>query len=146
MTSTKCWRKSLGETGLRVYLFERTPGGTLYREVYVGGQRVASKKSLRHRDKDRAEAEAYTLLAKLKAREEALDEGKLTLSALFECMLCRPRMGPRNPRHGVRTNRCSNACWSSWAKTVRSDPFQTQTLSGSSRLACGASGVPADSG
>ncbi len=44
MTSTKLWRKSLGETGLRVYLFERTPGGTLYREVYVGGKRAASKK------------------------------------------------------------------------------------------------------
>ena len=90
MTSTKCWRKSLGETGLRVYLFERTPGGTLYREVYIGGKRVASKKSLRHRDKDRAEAEAYTLLAKLKAREEALDEGKLTLSTLFDIYIVSP--------------------------------------------------------
>ena len=82
--SSKLWRRSLGERGLRVYLFERTPGGNLYREVYVGGERVAAKKSLRHRDRERAEADGYTLLAKLKAREEALQGGKLTLSALFD--------------------------------------------------------------
>jgi integrase len=74
----------LGERGLRVYLFERTPGGNLYREVYVGGRRIAAKKSLRHRDRERAEADGYTLLARLKAREEALTGGKLTLSALFD--------------------------------------------------------------
>ncbi len=98
MTSTKCWRKSLGETGLRVYLFERTPGGTLYREVYVGGKRAASKKSLGHRDRDRAEAEAYTLLAKLKAREEALTEGKLTLSALFDMYVGSPGHGAKKDK------------------------------------------------
>lgn len=78
------WRKSLGERGLRVYLFERTPGGNLYREVYVGGRRIAAKKSLRHRDRERAEADGYMLLAKLKSREEALQGGKLTLSTLFD--------------------------------------------------------------
>ena len=98
MTSTKCWRRSLGETGLRVYLFERTPGGTLYREVYIGGTRVASKKSLRHRDKDRAEAEAYTLLATLKAREEALTEGKLTLSTLFDIYIVSPAHRAKSAR------------------------------------------------
>jgi integrase len=84
MPSDKLWRASLGERGLRVYLFERTPGGNVYREVYIGGKRVAPKKSLRHRDKERAEADGYTLLAKLKTREEALTGGKLTLSALFD--------------------------------------------------------------
>jgi hypothetical protein len=88
----------LGETGLRVYLFERTPGGTLYREVYIGGKRVASKKSLAHRDKDRAEAEVYTLLAKLKAREEALTEGKLTLSMLFDMYLGSPAFAAKQRR------------------------------------------------
>ena len=61
----KLWRKSLGERGLRVYLFERTPGGNLYREAYVGGKRV-TKLSLGHRDRERAEADSYKLLAKLK--------------------------------------------------------------------------------
>ncbi len=79
----KLWRKSLGERGLRVVLFERKPGTPLYREAYVGGKRV-TKLSLGHRDKERAIAESYQLLAKLKTRDEALTEGKLTLSALFD--------------------------------------------------------------
>ncbi len=121
MTSTKCWRKSLGETGLRVYLFERTPGGTLYREVYVGGKRVASKRSLGHRDRDRAEAEAYTLLAKLKAREEALTEGKLTLSALFDMYVVSPAheaKKPRTQREDEVRLRIRRLHWRSWLVTA----------------------------
>ena len=95
--SSKLWRRSLGERGLRVYLFERTPGGNLYREVYVGGKRVAAKKSLRHRDKERAEADAYMVLAKLKAREEALTRGKLTLSALFDIYVVSPAFREKKP-------------------------------------------------
>jgi integrase len=98
MMPTKLWRKSLGERGLRVYLFERTPGGTLYREVYAGGQRVAPQKSLRHRDRERAEAEAYVVLAKLKAREEALSEGKLKLSSLFDMYVVSPAHRAKSPR------------------------------------------------
>ncbi len=98
MPSQKLWRKSLGERGLRVYLFERTPGGTLYREVYIGGKRIAAKKSLRHRDKERAEADGYTLLAKLKSREEVLQEGKLTLSALFDIYVVSVAHGTKKER------------------------------------------------
>ncbi len=61
----KPWRKSLGERGLRVVLFERRSGGPLYREVYAGGKRIAPKKSLGHRDKEHAVAGAYQLLARL---------------------------------------------------------------------------------
>ena len=66
----KLWRQSLGQRGLRVYLFERTPGGSIYREVYARGQRVASKRSLKHADKERAQAEGYALLARLRTRED----------------------------------------------------------------------------
>lgn len=90
MTAKKLWQRSLGERGLRVYLFERTPGGNLYREVYVGGKRVAAKRSLGYTDTERAEADGYTLLAKLKAREEALTESRLTLSALFDMYVGSP--------------------------------------------------------
>lgn len=97
MPSKKLWRKSLGERGLRVYLFERTPGGALYREVYIDGKRVP-KRSLGHRDKDRAEVDAYKLLAKLKAREEALMGGRLTLSALFDNYVVSPAHGRKKRR------------------------------------------------
>ena len=81
---SRLWRMSLGERGCRVVLFERKPGGVLYREVYVGGKRVAAKKSLAHRDRERAKADAYTMLALLKVRKDALDGGKLTLQTLFD--------------------------------------------------------------
>lgn len=38
----RLWRESLGERGCRVMLFESTPGGPIYREVWVGGGRVAA--------------------------------------------------------------------------------------------------------
>ncbi len=78
-----CWRVSLGERGCRVVLFERKPGGILYREVWIGGKRVAAKKSLNHRDRERAKADAYKLLATLKSNQDALSGGKLTLRTLL---------------------------------------------------------------
>lgn len=95
----KCWRLSLGEYGCRVILFERKPGGTLYREVYVGGKRVAAKKSLKHRDKDRAKADSYKLLATLTSGQEVLTgEQNLTLQTLFDNYI-------RSPAHLAKKQR-----------------------------------------
>ena len=80
----KLWRESLGERGCRVMLFERTPGGPIYREVWVGGARVAAQKSIGHRDREQAKAEAFTLLASLKVRRESLATGHVTLATLFD--------------------------------------------------------------
>jgi integrase len=80
----KLWRESLGERGCRVMLFERTPGGPIYREVWVGGVRVAAQKSIGHRDREQAKAEAFTLLASLKVRRESLATGHVSLATLFD--------------------------------------------------------------
>ncbi len=80
----KLWRESLGERGCRVMLFERTPGGPIYREVWVGGVRVAAQKSIGHRDREQAKAEAFTLLASLKVRRESFAAGHVTLATLFD--------------------------------------------------------------
>ncbi len=93
-----CWRVSLGERGCRVVLFERKPGGVLYREVWVGGKRVAAKKSLDHRDRERAKADAYKLLAMLKAHEDALSGGRLTLRTLFDNYEESPSFEGKKPR------------------------------------------------
>jgi integrase len=90
-TKSKCWRRTLGEPGLRVHVFERRPGGNLYREVFVDGKRAAPKKSLRHRDKERALSDAYELLARLKAHDDVLRSDKLTLSVLFDMYLVSPQ-------------------------------------------------------
>lgn len=94
----KTWRKSLGERGLRVVLFERKPGGPLYREVWIDGQRAASKKSLRHRDRQRAEADGYRLLARLKSHQDARDRRDLTLETLFD-------MYVESPAHRAKKDR-----------------------------------------
>src|SRR5258708_18401449 len=80
----KLWRESLGERGCRVMLFERTPGGPIYREVWVGGERVAAQRSMGHRDREQAKAEACPLLASLKARRASLTSGHVTLATLFD--------------------------------------------------------------
>lgn len=97
MATSKPWRKSVGERGCRVVVFERTVGGILYREAWVGGERI-TKKSLGHRDKERAEAEAYQLVAKLKTRQDALDGGKLILSTLFDMYRSSPQFAAKKPR------------------------------------------------
>jgi integrase len=81
-----------------VVLFERTPGGNLYREVWIGGKRVATKRSLGHRDRERAEADGYTLLAALKAREDALQARSLTLATLFDMYVGSPAHRAKKPR------------------------------------------------
>ena len=94
----KPWRKSLGEHGLRVYLFERRPGGNLYREVYVDGKRAGGKKSLRHRDRERAVADGYRLLARLKSHEDAHSRTGLTLETLFDIYV-------ESPAHRAKKDR-----------------------------------------
>jgi len=93
-----CWRMSLGERGCRVVLFERKPGGVLYREVWVGGKRVAAKKSLGHRDRERAKADAYKLLATLKSNQDALSGGRLTLRTLFDIYVGSPSFQAKKSR------------------------------------------------
>lgn len=92
------WRESLGERGLRVVLFERRPGGPPYREVYVGGKRAATKKSLGHRDKERAVADAYRLLAHLKSRKELHSRERIALSSLFDIYV-------ESPAHQAKKDR-----------------------------------------
>ncbi len=94
----KLWRKSLGERGLRVVLFERKPGGPLYREVWIGGKRVATKKSLRHRDRELAEADGYRLLARLKSHQDARTHTEVTLETLFDMYVGSPAHGAKKDR------------------------------------------------
>ena len=49
-----------------------------------GGRRVAAQKSMGHRDKERAKADAFTVLSALKSRQEALKDGRLTLAMPFD--------------------------------------------------------------
>ncbi len=86
--SRRCWSKSIGERGSRVRLYEKYPGGPIMRSVFVNGKEV--RKSLGHRDKEKAIRQGYEMLSALLANEKALDERSLTLGMLADLYLQSP--------------------------------------------------------
>ena len=78
----KCWTKSLGERGHRIRLYEKHPAGLIMRSIYIEGKEV--RKSLGHRDKEKATRQGYELLNALLTNENALDEQSLTLGLLSD--------------------------------------------------------------
>ena len=86
--SRRCWSKSIGERGHRVRLYEARPGGPIMRSVFVTGKEV--RKSLGHRDREKAVRQGYELLTALLANEQALDEQSLTLGLLADLYLQSP--------------------------------------------------------
>ena len=84
----KRWTKSLGERGARVRLYEKYPNGPIMRSVFINGREV--RKSLGHRDKEKATRQAYELLTALLANENALGEQSLTLGLLADYYLESP--------------------------------------------------------
>src|SRR5438034_6176770 len=80
--SRRCWSKSIGEPGRRVRLYEARPGGSIMRSVFTNGKE--DRKSLGHRDKEKAIRQGYELLQALLANEHALDEESLTLGMVAE--------------------------------------------------------------
>ncbi len=83
--SRRCWSKSVGERGHRVRLYEARPAGPIMRSVFVNGKEV--RRSLGHRDKEKAIRQGYELLNALLANEKALDEHSLTIGMLADLYL-----------------------------------------------------------
>lgn len=76
----KLWSRSFGTRGNRVRVYEARAGGPLMRSIFINGKE--NRRSLGHRDRQRAESEAYSLLSQLLADEEAVVKGTLTLGQL----------------------------------------------------------------
>lgn len=74
--------QSLGERGHKVRICEARPGGNLMRSVSMHGKE--DRRTPGHRDKNKAVADGYSLLAQLQADLDALNRGTLTLGALIE--------------------------------------------------------------
>ena len=93
----KCWAKSIGERGRnRVRLYEARPGGPIMRCVYVNGKE--DRRSLRHRDKEKAIRQGYELLAALLVNEQALENRTLSVGMLADLYLQSPAHVSKNPR------------------------------------------------
>jgi hypothetical protein len=87
MTRRKKWRHSIGRRPNRVTVFEREPGGVIYRQIWDpslrGGRGNFRRSSLGHRDRDRAKAEAAEFHTKLLKGQDEWRSGPITLKRLF---------------------------------------------------------------
>jgi integrase len=79
--ATRCWSQSVGEYGCTVRVYELYPGGNLYRSVWIGDRE--DKKTLGHKDRKRALAQAHELVASLRALEGPVDQDSITLGLLL---------------------------------------------------------------
>src|SRR5689334_13697850 len=75
------WSKVVDVQGVRVRLFEREPGGVLYREVRQDGAK--DRKSLGHRDRALALQQATTLATRLAEMAHTGHVGAVTLGQLW---------------------------------------------------------------
>src|SRR5881397_958242 len=116
--SRRCWSKSIGEPGRRVRLYEARPGSPIMRSVFANGKE--DRKSLRHRDKERAIEEGYELVRALLANEQALDEGSLTLGMVVDLYKQSPAFAGKRPvlrrpinarSSGLRRSSAARATW-----------------------------------
>jgi integrase len=83
----KCWSHAEGEKGETVTVYERRPGGLLYARAFdptlAGGKGGYVRRSLKHRDQERAKTYALEQAAKLRQGRNELAEGKITLAQVF---------------------------------------------------------------
>ncbi len=106
MATRKRWSSTVGSTrGMRIRVYERTPGGTLQCAVWVPGK-GESRRSLGHTDKKRALREAGDL-ALLRARGEPVVTRSLTLEALLKRFLAQ---GTHSRDGSLKTERYRRDC------------------------------------
>ncbi|MHB1863401.1 MAG: tyrosine-type recombinase/integrase [Gemmatimonadaceae bacterium] len=77
----KAWSKVVEESGVHVRVYERAPGGPLYREVRLGGGQK-DRKSLDHADRKLAEQQARELARRIAELRFAGTTSALTLGQL----------------------------------------------------------------
>lgn len=81
------WEYSVGERPHTVTVYERRPGGNLYVRVWDptarGGEGNWHRKSLKHRDREKAKSYAHKQHAKLREGEAEIRSGRVTLARLF---------------------------------------------------------------
>jgi integrase len=82
------WSKTVGERPHRIRVYEPFVGSPLYRSVFVNSKE--NRKSLGHRDRERAVKEAYALLAKVLDNQAVFERDELTLGMLQHLYLSSP--------------------------------------------------------
>jgi hypothetical protein len=87
MSKRKKWSHSAGDRPYTITVYERTPGGVLYARVWDPAGRSGEggwiRKSLKHRDRDRAKKYALDEAVKLRDGVADLARGKVSLAQVF---------------------------------------------------------------
>lgn len=79
------WTRSIGERGYRVRLFQKRPGGTFYRAVWVSSERRQDIKCLHTAEREQAEVLGRKLLAaQLSGDRSRTPGGRITLGELWD--------------------------------------------------------------
>lgn len=109
------WKHSVGEKPNTVTVFERRPGGTLYARVWdptMGKRGGWRKKSLGHKDKDRAKRYAAEQHAKLVEGDEEARQGQVTAARVF--MLYERHRTPRKSASEQQADGRRIELWTRW--------------------------------
>jgi hypothetical protein len=113
MPKRKPWSTEITEYGITVRVYEREPGGVLYRSIVTADGRK-DRKSLGHRDRDRAEKDVRTLIGELaEAKLTGVKPDTLTLGQLFGAYR-RERMPSLKPDRQAYSRACMamfTECW-----------------------------------
>ncbi len=117
----KAYSVLIDEMGVRVRLYERTPGGLLQREVRWNGRK--DRISLGHRDRMLAEEQVRVFARTLALRAHAGQLGPLPLGVL--CQLYREHRGPLLSPARQRTSRIHEQ----FVRQHLGDDFQVDNLS-----------------
>lgn len=108
------WRHSVGSRPNKVTVYERTPGGPLYIQIWNpalrDGQGDWIRRSLRHRDRTRAKAFAAEQYAKLVKGTSDLESGRITLGRILSLYLT--HRTPRKTNREQRADRRRAEMWS----------------------------------
>jgi integrase len=86
MSKKKLWSKTMALGKYKVRIYEPRPGGNLMRSIYMDGKE--RRKSLGHKDRQRAVEDVQALLEHLQAERDAIvQEGSMTLGLLAHLYL-----------------------------------------------------------
>lgn len=103
------WRYTAGKRPYRVTVYERTPGGVIYGRVWDPVEQRIIKRSLGHRDRDRAVAYADREAGKLRDGASDLRQGTVTLGMVLELYL--RHRSPQKRKKAQGTDARQAALW-----------------------------------
>ena len=112
MGRRKLWAKSYGDRATAKVRVYETPGGMLYAERRVAG-RLLDRKSLKHRDRDRADVWATVELGKLKQGQTTTADPTPTVAKVFAAYLT-----SATPRKGRACRYHDRRCATMWTRVL----------------------------